>query len=351
MTYQKFINSKQFKKELESSGIPGRRYLFLGEEEGEKDKFINMMTGMILPDSAERGLSLSRFHIENNEFMEAASFALSSSMFSPGRICVLYNINQLAQDKNTISIFNEMNDELPEDMYLIMTSRENRPPKFIDSGMLNSIKTVQFWRYFDSDIRNYVNHTLSKHDIRIDEEVFNHLISMTGKDIKKIDDSLDAIIHSGLTGQLTLEDTVPLVEDMRDVSIFELVDAVFIRSRKSVYLLKKIMDEGTPELFIINMLARQADMIEKYHVLSEQGSPSGDILKKCGIPERAKDSFMRQVSGFNKDSINRVFRLLAAADYAVKSYRISREFISSPALELVFGIINIKADSRSKAPA
>lgn len=340
MKYQKFINSKQFKKEL-SMGKPEQKYLFLGEEEGEKDKVITEIVDMILSDPVEKGLSSSRFHVENNEFMDAASFALSSSMFSSGRVCVIYNINQLSRDKNLKEVFNELIDQLPDDMHLIMTSQENRPPGFIDSERLNLIKTVQFWRYFDSDLRNYVNLTLSKHSIKIEEDAFNHLIAMSGKDIKKIDSSLDLIIYSGLKGSVYLEDVRALLEDQRAVNIFELVDAVFRKNKKSVYLLKKIIEEGTPELFVINMITRQADIIEKYYDLSQEGVPAGDILKKCGIPERAKDSFMHQTSAFNRDSLKKVYRLLSSADYAVKSYRPSKEFISSPLVELVTGIMNV----------
>lgn len=340
MSALKFPNSKHLKNDL-SAGKISHKYLFLGEEDGEKDKFISAIIEMAISDPEERRVSVSRFHADNNELMAAASYALSSSMFSSQRLCVIYNIEGISQNAPMKDLFNELIDELPADMILIMTSSENRPPKFIDQKKIDSLKVVQFWRYFDSDLRNYITTSLSKHAIRLDEGAMNHLIDMSGKDIKRIDDAIDALVYSGLNGNLSIKDTRPFLEDVKEVSIFELVESVFTAGKKSLYLLKKIIDDGAPELYVINMIIRQAEIIEKYHDSINKGLISEDALKKCGITERGKDQFIRQISIFSPRMIKRVFPMITICDHAVKSYRPSREFIASPAVDLVYSIISL----------
>jgi DNA polymerase III delta subunit len=90
----KYPNAKLFRQELERHRLDPA-YLFLGEEEGEKDKYINRIIEMALPDQYMRTNAAGRFHIENEEFNSAVDFALSPSMFSSCRVCVMYNLNGL----------------------------------------------------------------------------------------------------------------------------------------------------------------------------------------------------------------------------------------------------------------
>ena len=84
----KYQNAKQFKRELDDDRLE-RMYLFLGEEEGEKDKCINRILVMAFDDQSERAHSTGRFHVENDEFMKAAEFILSPPLFTSRRVCVM----------------------------------------------------------------------------------------------------------------------------------------------------------------------------------------------------------------------------------------------------------------------
>ena len=150
----KYPNAKQFKLELDRNRL-APRYLFLGEEEGEKDKYISRIIGMALPDAGERANATARFHIENDEFVSAADFAFSPAMFSSRRVCVMYNIDRIQFNKNRV-IFHDLILNMPDSTLLIMTSLEHKPPVFMDGDLLAAFTVIQFWRYYDSDIYNYI---------------------------------------------------------------------------------------------------------------------------------------------------------------------------------------------------
>jgi DNA polymerase III delta subunit len=96
----KYPNSKKLMADLAKKDLR-RMYLFMGEEEGEKDKCIAAISSILFSSQGDAGIYTGRFHCENDELMQAADFALSGSMFSPARLCVMYNIDGVKGERKT----------------------------------------------------------------------------------------------------------------------------------------------------------------------------------------------------------------------------------------------------------
>ncbi len=167
MTYQKFQNSKQLAAELNSNKLESI-YLFLGEEEGEKDKIISKIIDMRLKSQDEKNYSTRRFHLESGEFQDAAEFAMSASMFSESKVCVMLNVDSLKSKSDDKRLLNEILNTLPDSNIIIMTSPENKPPSIIDNKDIKKIKIIQFWRFFDNDISSYIINSIRKKNMKID---------------------------------------------------------------------------------------------------------------------------------------------------------------------------------------
>ena len=333
----KYPNSKQFRRELDDERLE-RRYLFLGEEEGEKEKFIERICRIAIEKPLERKNSTGRYHVDNDEFMAAADFALSPSMFSSRRICVMYGIDSLSAGSHG-AVLHELIETLPDTSVLIMTSRENRPPPFMKPDILDRMKIVQFWRYFDSDIFNYIAMSFKRLGMEIDERAVTLLIDRTGNDIKKIDDAIDMIRFSGVAGPVTLETVRDSVDDVKDASVFNFVDLLFKRDPRALALCKKIHEEGTPALKTLYLVVRQAEMLEKYYSLVEEGVPVEESMKQAGVFSKNKENFWRYTELFPPHRLKRVFSLLGGADYALKSGGKPRELLSDPVFNLASEMI------------
>lgn len=327
----KYPSAKQFKRELDADRLE-RLYLFLGEEEGEKDKCINRIMVMAFSDPSERSHASCRFHMENDEFMTAADFALSPSMFSARRVCVMYNIDALRAP--AAARFQELIDELPDSAILVLTTREIRPPAFMNP-LLDRFKVVQFWRYFDNDIHTYVRMRIQKLGLALDERAVELLIERTGNDIKKIDDAMDMIKFSGEAGRIDEAAIRNFIEDVKEVSVFDFIDALFKRDPRSLELFRKLHDEGTPELRIVYQILRQAEMIEQYQVLSGEGMPPEEAMTKAGVYSKNRESFRRYTESFPRERLRRVFTMVSAVDQKLKSGGVRRELVANPVFSLV----------------
>jgi DNA polymerase III subunit delta len=325
----KYPNAKQFKRELDADRLE-RLYLFLGEEEGEKDKCINRIIVMAFPDTLERSHAAGRFHIENDEFLAAADFALSPSMFASRRVCVMYNVESL----RTPARFQEIIRELPDSAILILTSREVRPPAFM-TPVLEGFKVVQFWRYFDNDIHSYVRMRIQKLGLTMDERAVELLIERTGNDIKKIDDAMDMIRFSGEFGNVDEDAIRNFIEDVREASVFDLVDALFKREPRALGLFRKLHEEGTPDLRVVYQILRQAEMIEQFYLLTERGSSPDEAMTKAGVYSKNRDNFWRYTESFPRPRLRRVFTMISAVDQRLKSGGLRRELVADPVFNMV----------------
>ena len=334
----RYPNSKQFKKDLDNNRLENV-YLFLGEEAGEKDKFISRILDLVFKDANERGNSTGRFHVENDEFMPGADFALSSSMFYSSKVCILYNIESLKGGKENILLFNDLMENLPDSTRIVMTTNDKRPPSFITSELIKNIKVVQFWRYFDNDIYSYIRMNTRKLGFEVDDKAIDKLIELTGKDIKKIDDALDMIKYSGETGVITFDKIENFISDVKDVSLFEFLDCLYKKDRKALKLYKKLYEEGTPNLKVLYMIIMQAEKIERFFIYINEGMSIDDAMKECRVYSKSRDDFWQYTKVFTQEKIKKVFPLISSTDYRIKSTGKTRDLVSDHVFNLVSNML------------
>jgi DNA polymerase III delta subunit len=333
MTYQKFPNSKQFAAELNSNKLE-KVYLFLGEEEGEKDKIIDKIINLNLKSQDEKNYSTRRFHLETGEFQDAAEFAMSASMFSESKVCIMLNIDLLKSRSSDKMQLSELINSLPDSNILIMTSHENKLPPIIEVKDVKNIKIVQFWRLFDSDISSYIINSIRKKDMKIEISAVNDLVNLTGKDIKKIDEAIEILIESG-EKSITPGIIKEYISDTKDVSIFEFIDSLFRKDKNSFRELAKVLDNGIHELALLKVIMKQAELIEKYNHLTKTDLNSEAAMQQIGINPRNIKSFLECAKRFPSDSIKKVFPLIQKTDHRIKSSGYSGNLASNPIFELV----------------
>jgi DNA polymerase III delta subunit len=334
MVKKNSMNSKQLRNELKNNKLE-RIYLFTGEEEGEKEKIINTILDMVFTDEDDKRNSVGRFHLDDKEFLKAAHFALSQSIFAVKSVCLMFNLEHLEQTNTNVDLLRDVIENLPDATLLILTSSQNRVPRIIPADILRNIKVVQFWKYFESDIFNYIRQAMVRNGISIDESAISLMIELLGRDIRKIDGALEKIINSGEVGSITREMVNALIEDERDVSGYEFIDSFFKRKGDAYYLLKKVREEGMHELALLSMIMRQAELIEKFHSLTTMGLSAGEALNKIKIDTRRRGNFLEYAKENPPEELNRIFPLIYKADFRIKSTNYPGSITANPIFDLV----------------
>ena len=346
MTQKKYPTSKQFNAEL-SKGLKGNMFLFIGEEEGEKDKIINSILNLKFKDEDERSQNCGKYHISDDkdrmqEFMSAADFILSGSMFSNNRVCIIRNIEKIETNDSVKNIIDDIFTQTPDGTIIIMTCMANKVPGIIGKKYEDLVQIVQFWKNFDSDLFNYISKTLRNNRVKFDDRMVPLILELTGNDIKKIDEMLDMIsiisIDTPLTGAL-LKD---LAGGIREITIFEFIDSLFLKEKRSLLHLKRLLNDGTAELFILNMIVRQADLIERYYNYIKDDHSHEEALAKLGLAasKLRREKFVSILKKISRDEIREIYPYIAKAEYHIKSSGTSRTLVNNPVFVLASEILS-----------
>lgn len=314
-------------------------YLFLGEEEGDKDKAINKIIDMVLTDDAMKRHSTGRFHLENNEIMEAVDFTLSQSMFSSNRVCIMYNIERIASNQVSSSMLKETLLAIPDTAKLILTTVDKKPPAFLGQELLKKIRIIQFWKYYSSDLFKYIKMSLAKSGMQIEERAVDLLMERTGNDIRSIDEALEMMRMSGEHSIITPDMIREYVSVTRSSTIFEFIDSLFLGDGKTIRKLHTLLEDGANELSVVHMIARQCELLERYHQVRIETRSMDAALDKCGISQRNRPAFMNQAQLFPPERLRKVFPLIMTADFELKSSRKFIDPLSNPVVVLTSAIL------------
>lgn len=345
----KYPNARALKSSLAKKEIKPL-YLFLGEEEGEKDNYINEIKSILFKDSSDAAESSRRFHCELGDFMEGAAFALSSSMFSSTKLCILYNIDAISSEasgehentkgkKNKVGdIFNELVSDLPDDTYLVVTTSKPQPPKVISASSLKKFEVIQFWRHFDSDMSNYIKSNLAKHGLSLEDGALNMILERTGKDIRKADAAIEILINAQST-DISRELVLSVISDEAEISVFNFSDALFQRDKRAIAYYKKLIDAGLSESRIFSEIMRQTALLEKYYSLTDKLDSISGTLEACGIAQKFQDKFLSFTRAFSKEQVTSLYKELMRTDYKRKNSRKSKSILSDPILLLINDIV------------
>lgn len=341
MAEEKYPTQKELKAELAKGKIVGK-YMFLGEEEGEKDKFILAIKNFMFQNNEEA--TVGRFHCENDEFMQAAEFALSQSMFSSKKLCILYNIDSIklsrqAKTKSKAMPADEIITELPAETVLIATSVKNKPPAVFSPSVLKQFAVFQFWPYFDRDIQNYITAELKKRNFTVERGAIELLLARTGKDIRKIDEALEILVCSCNETIVKQSDIVNFVSDIGDASVYDFAYMLLRRDPAALSLYGKLTGSGATDVQIFSAILRQIEILEKFHSIADTSSSLTDAMLKCGVFKKKHDDFLQTARAFPKGKTGILYNAAAKADRKRKSGIKADSITSSPVFEMVTEIL------------
>lgn len=335
----KYPNSKQYKKTIEKGDLE-HLYLFIGEENAEKDKYIDLITKKLFKGKQKDEINVRRFHAESDDINLAGEYVLNESMFSPQKICILLNIDTInSKDKEKQLALNTIIENLPDSAILILTSKNNRVPACIAKKNLEKIQVVHFWRLFESEIEKYIINELRNFNKNIDHKATLRMIQLLGRDLNKIDHAISQIVNRSedkiITEQLVLE----LVADEKQVIIFELINNIFNKNKRSLYLLKKIIGEGIHELVVLVFIKREAEKLEKYYAMKNHDMSDSEIFKNLKIPTADMQNFIERANLFTPVSVKNIFTSIYKTEYEIKNYNLSKAYIANPLVELITNVI------------
>jgi DNA polymerase III subunit delta len=326
-------NSRVFIRGIAASALKNV-YLFLGEEEHEKEKAAQLIAHKHTGSADAR--AFTGFHCDSESILSCARFVLEQSMFAGRKVAFLSGI-EAATNKKDSSLIIEMTDNISDDTILIMTTSANQPPAFIKKS-LPKIETVIFWRMFESELLKYIPEQFAAQGRRIDVPGSSKIVALCGRDLGKIDAAVKRIIDGTDEKTISAGTVIKLIADEREIKIFELIDNIFRKRKDALFQLKKILDEDVHELQILALLERELERIERYRHLVSGGSSPSEAARQAGVLPQNTEEFSGRAAKFSVHDIRTLFTFVHDADSRLKSGS-TQSFLSNPLCDLVARII------------
>ncbi len=147
------------------------------------------------------------------------------------------------------------------------------------------------------------------------------LQELVGESLNTLTEELEKLsLYVGERPAITIEDVEALVGQNRELSAFEMIDALVKQdTAKAVRLLERILEQDrSAEYTIIGLLGWYIRRLRKAQALLGKGLNEGQICSQVKVWYRRAE-FMRQVKQIRPESLRLACKQLMEADRAVKT--------------------------------
>ena len=147
------------------------------------------------------------------------------------------------------------------------------------------------------------------------------LVEQVGPNLWAMDGEIEKLaIYCG-DRPITSEDVQALVSGARELSVFELVDAIMAkRPGAALTAMERLLQGGATGPYLISMVARQARMVALAQALAASGVPQQAWGPRIGTTsEFVVRKTADQARGFTPDAVRGLYRLLLETDLAMKT--------------------------------
>ena len=152
----------------------------------------------------------------------------------------------------------------------------------------------------------------------IDPDAANQLQIYCGSDLARLETELSKL--SAYDKHITKKNVENLVDSGFFNTIFELTDAISEKkSKKAIEILKKSLEAGENEIYLVSMLARQIRNLLIVKDLSDHRLSESEIVGKTKLHPFVIKKSLSQSRNFTKEQLIRLHGRLIKLDYTLKS--------------------------------
>jgi len=189
---------------------------------------------------------------------------------------------------------------------------------------------VRFPRPKGARLPRIIQETVRERGKRIESDAVQLLVDLAGDETLGLEQELSKVmIFVGERNQITREDVLEAVADIKEANVFEFTDAIGTRDVESgLRALRRMREQGQEPLMILGMLLRHFRLIWKIQEYMESGQTPGKISKLVGVNEWIlKKSYLPQIKKFSESDTGMITRSLADLDIKIKSTRADKDVL------------------------
>ena len=156
---------------------------------------------------------------------------------------------------------------------------------------------------------------------KISPQAADLLVQVVGSNLWTMKHEITKLVLFASGRPIEEDDVKRLVSDVRQISVFNMVDAIFeFKGGAAGRLLQQLLDNGAAPAYLMVMLSRQIRLIARIKELQQQRKSESHIQSRLGlVSEYAFRKTLKQANRYPWGRIREVFYKLLNTDLSIKT--------------------------------
>lgn len=296
-------------------------YLFLGEEEYQKEEIISKIKKITFSTPESLEFNYDVFYGDEADASIIIGLANNFPMIHEWRMVVVKKVDSFsAHDKNLLAAYAV--DPAPFTR-LILLANKLEATHALYKAVAKKGTIVMFYPLFDNQAIAWIQtqcHQKAKKIIS--QPTANLLVQRVGTKINNLNTELDKLLlYVGDKPTIEEEDVMRSSLDFHSETVFSLIDAVGYRKKvQSLAIFKNLCDQGEELLPVLFLITRHFRILWQAKELQEQGKNLTQIATILNIKfKKQQTTLWNQIKLFSFNELKKIFELLLQTDVHLKS--------------------------------
>ncbi len=210
---------------------------------------------------------------------------------------------------------------MPESTVVVLVDDGLKSSNPLFMELSGSAEVKSFPPLNKTKLRQWVEKGVEEAGGKISPEAAELLVQVVGSNLWTMRHEISKLVLFASCRPIEENDVRRLVSDVRQISVFSMVDAIFeFKTGTAGKLLQQLLDTGAVPAYLLVMLSRQIRMIARIKELQNQGKPESEIQSRLGlVSEFAFRKTLTQANRYPWERIREVYNKLLEADLSIKT--------------------------------
>lgn len=307
-----------FFKELKN-GVIAPVYLFTGEEKFVMQSALKQLTAITAEESLRE---LNLLKLPSNATGEEIVSACETVPFaSQWRTVIVQDSDflQKSAPEGEDRLIKYLESPQESTVLIFVSPQADKRKKLYK--LLQKHTVVEFDALSDGELIAWCSKELKKRNLVFDRETVTFLCEYTEPHPEMVINEIEKLVsYKGNDLNLTKEDIRAIVTPYAEYGIFRMTDALAAGEIKTATeILDGLLMQKEDAFYILGAVAKQYRQLLRFKVMTESGTPKGEILKVLGLRDFVYNKYASLCKRYSEKNLRRAVEICTVYDGGLKT--------------------------------
>ncbi len=318
---------------------PSPVYLFTGGERLFIDEGVRLVSERVLEDGI-REFNYDTFSATAIKSSGVIGIAETLPVMTNCRVVVVKDVDEW-DSKEREGLISYLNNPSPTTCLILTAAKLDKREKFANTIDKKGVM-VLCQPLSKNQLSGWIKQEVKRSEKTISDDAVSILADMAGSDMMSLRNDIEKLtLYCRDKKTISLNDVTRVSNNIRSVSVFEVINAIFDRRLKdAVRALKRALDEGEPPVKIFYFITREFRTMLKASLLIDGGETPDKAAIRAGVPPFKAGEFSQRLKKFNRTELSSMFERLTDTEGLLKGSAIKPAIVLEKLLLSVCGFVN-----------